>query len=449
MAVADNLLRALRTWGPLSGGDLAARLGVSRATLMRAVQALGADVVCRGQARRTTYAARRAVRAHAAPLPVYRIDESGQPHEAAVLAPVHPAGCALEWREPCPWPLEGAMADGWFDGLPWLLDDLRPQGFLGRQFARDHAALLQVAPDPAGWSEDDILHALALLGDDLPGCYVLGEPALRAWLERAHRPMAALTDRQAPAAYARLAAAALTDGVPGSSAGGEFPKFPALRERGGDLRHVLVKFSGDDDSPGTRRWSDLLVCEHLAARALSDHLGVATARTRIVQAAGRTFLEVERFDRHGARGRSPVCTWAALNAGLLGLPSHAWSAGARALRASGWIDASTQAAIDQIWHFGHLIANGDMHDGNLAFLPGLRLAPVYDMLPMRYAPPRAAEVLTPTFAPPLPLPAEREAWSAALPAARAFWAQAASDARISAGFRRTCAANAATLDRLA
>ncbi|MFD0666421.1 hypothetical protein ACT80S_01780 [Ramlibacter sp. MAHUQ-53] len=90
-----------------------------------------------------------------------------------------------------------------------------------------------------------------------------------------------------------------------------------------------------------------------------------------------------------------------------------------------------------------------MHDGNLAFLPGLRLAPVYDMLPMRYAPPRAAEVVTPPFAPPLPLPAEREAWAAALPAARAFWAEAAGDRRISGGFRRVCEANARHLEGLA
>lgn len=449
MSNADTLLHALRTWGRQPAGDLLARLGVSRATLMRAVQALGPQVVSLGQARRTAYAARRAVRTQWDPLPLYRIDEDGQPHEVALLAPLHPAGCALRWREACPWPLDPQMADGWFDGLPYLLDDARPQGFLGRHFARKHAALLQVPPDPLQWSDDDVLHALSLLGMDLPGCYVLGEPALRAWLNFSQQPPSAITDAAWPEAYARLVAASLSDGDPASSAGGEFPKFTALRESGGVRRHVLVKFSGADGSPTSQRWSDLLVCEHLASRVLAGHLGVAVAPSQLLQAAGRTYLEVERFDRQGASGRSPVCTWAALNSGLFGLPSPAWLSGAQALKARGWLSVQTQEAIARVWQFGQLIANTDMHDGNLAFRPGLQLAPIYDMLPMRYAPPRVAEVVTPAFDPPLPLPSEREAWRAALPAAQAFWALAADEGRISDDFRRVCASNASQLERLA
>lgn len=445
MSNAEKLLHALRTWGRQPAGELVARLGISRATFMRAVQALGPQVVSRGQARRTAYAARRPVRTQGEPLPIYRIDESGQPHEVALLAPLHPAGCALDWREPCPWPLDPQMAEGWFDGLPYLLDDARPQGFLGRHFARHHAALLQVPPDPTQWSDDDVLHALSLLGTDLPGCYVVGEAALRAWLERSQQPPAVITDEAWPDAFSRHVALALSDGDPGSSAGGEFPKFTALRESGGVRRHVLVKFAGADGSPTSQRWSDLLVCEFLAARVLADHLGIPVATSRLLQAAGRTYLEVERFDRHGAQGRSPVCTWAALNAGLFGLPSPGWLAGAQALTARGWLSAPAQEVIARVWQFGRLIGNTDMHDGNLAFRPGLQLAPIYDMLPMRYAPARAAEVVTPAFVPPLPLPAEREAWREALPAAQAFWALAAEDGRISDDFRRVCADNVALL----
>lgn len=449
MLTTDSVLRVLRTWGRLPAAQLLARLEVSRPTLMRAIQALGPQVVAQGRARRTAYAARRAVRARWEPLALYRIDLAGQAHEVGSLAPLHPAGCALRWREPCPWPLEPAMADGWFDGLPYLLDDLRPQGFLGRHFARAHAALLQVPVDPTQWSEDDVLHALGLLGTDLPGDYVLGEAALQRWLDHATAVPQAIPDGQRPVAYARLAEAALADGDPGSSTGGEFPKFTARVEGEGGPRHVLVKFSGADGSPAARRWADLLVCEHLAGRALAEHLGVPSVATQVLQAGDRTFLEVERFDRHGLRGRSPVSTWAALNAGLFGLPSPAWVAGAQALHARGWLDAAGRDAVARVWQFGRLIANSDMHDGNLAFRPGLQLAPVYDMLPMRYAPPRAAEVVTPAFVPPLPLPAERAAWVAALPAAQAFWQRAAGDARISEGFRQVCAANADALARVA
>lgn len=460
MDTPENLLHLLRTWGRLSAGEVASRLGISRPTLMRAVRTLGPQVVSLGLGRRTAYAARRSLRGHLAALPVYRIDESGQAHEVAALAPLHPTGCALTWREASPWPLDADMEDGWFDGLPYLLDDMRPQGFLGRHFARAHAHMLQVGPDPQRWSEDDALHALSLLGQDSVGCYVVGEPALRAWLARASDEPQPLTDGQLRTAYPQLADAALSEGEVGSSAGGEFPKFTALRQVDGQLRHVLVKFSGADNSPGTQRWTDLLVCEHLAGQVIADHLQLPSATTRLLQAGGRTFLEIDRFDRHGFRGRSPVCSWAALNGGLLGLPSHAWVLGAQALQTRGWLAGDTASAIARLWHFGHLIANTDMHDGNLAFRPGasisptsarrplLSLAPIYDMLPMRYAPPRAAEVLTPAFTPQRPLPSEAGPWREALPAAQAFWGMAAQDKRISAGFRRVCGANEKVLGQI-
>lgn len=66
---------------------------------------------------------------------------------------------------------------------------------------------------------------------------------------------------------------------------------------------------------------------------------------------------------------------------------------------NGLIDADTHAQVSRLWWFGRLIANTDMHDGNLAFKPGLKLAPVYDMLPMGYAPVRGMELPLRGFAP--------------------------------------------------
>jgi hypothetical protein len=246
-----------------------------------------------------------------------------------------------------------------------------------------------------------------------------------------------------------LAAVAMARGLPESSAGGEFPKFTALREVAGEVKSVLVKFSGSDDSPGSRRWADLLVCEHLAGVALAGLPGLEAARSQLTKAGGRTFLEVERFDRQGAFGRSPVCSWAALNAGLLGLSTRAWSVGATALRTRGWLSDEAERAIATLWEFGQMIANTDMHEGNLSFRPGLRLAPVYDMLPMAYAPQGGMELPRWTFAPALPLPAQRPAWETARPAAEAFWAMAAGDSRISEDFRDICAENAQYLRDIA
>jgi hypothetical protein len=71
------------------------------------------------------------------------------------------------------------------------------------------------------------------------------------------------------------------------------------------------------------------------------------------------------------------------------------------------------------------------------------------MLPMLYAPQRGVELTVREFTPALPLPAEQAAWQDAARAAIVFWQQAAGDARISAAFRKVCAANAARVRGLA
>ncbi len=456
-----DLVSILRLRGRLPAGELLRAMGVSRATLMRQVRAAGEDVISRGRARRTTYAARRALRGSKAALPLYRVDEHGAVQELAHLDLTHPDGCAVEFKADFRWPLDDEMQAGWFDGLPYPLQDMRPQGFLGRNFARHHAALLQVPEDPTVWTDDHALHAKSLLGTDLLGDLILGEPACRQWLERVQadpQPPGAqvVDDAMVPQRYEQLAARALAQGVVGSSAGGEFPKFETVRRLAdGQVRHVLVKFSGADDSAGTQRWSDLLVCEHLASLALPTHLGVQAATTRIHRFGGRTFLEVERFDRHGLHGRSGVASWASVNGAVFGLAGAPWTEAARQLAAHAWLSADDARRTALLWHFGQLIGNNDMHDGNLSFRPGtlggraaFRLAPAYDMLPMLYAPARGVELPPREFRPRLPLPAEREVWDLVASAAVGFWRTAAEDARISAAFRATCAANAGALARM-
>ena len=241
----------------------------------------------------------------------------------------------------------------------------------------------------------------------------------------------------------------MEDGEAGCCAAGEFPKFTAVRVLDGIPTHVIVKFSGSDHSPGTQRGSDLLACESLAAHTLAMLSGLTAAQTHILRAGSRTFLEVVRFDRHGARGRSGLCSWAALNDGWFRLAGRPWTEGAAQLLERRLIDRDTAGAITRLWHFGQLIANTDMHDGNLSFTPQssaasapLCLAPAYDMLPMRYAPQRGVELPSVDFVPRLPLPAEREAWQAGAAAADVFWSRAADDDRISAPFRAVCADNA-------
>ena len=188
--------------------------------------------------------------------------------------------------------------------------------------------------------------------------------------------------------------------------------------------------------------------------------GLHSARSRIVQHAGRTFLELERFDRHGQFGRSALLSLATAAAALLGDGSTDWLHLARRLHSAGWLGADALPHIDQLVWFGRLIANSDMHTGNLSFRPlalaglaapaaTLQLAPVYDMLPMHYAPLPGGEVPPRSFEAPTPLPAQRTTGLPACEAAIAFWARAAQDKRISAGFRALCGANAQGLQSLA
>jgi len=152
--------------------------------------------------------------------------------------------------------------------------------------------------------------------------------------------------------------------------------------------------------------------------------------------------------------RSPVCTWAALNAALFGMAGEAWTKVGERLSIERYINDDTQARIKRLWHFGRLIGNTDMHEGNLAFIPDaagqapLTLAPAYDMLPMLYAPVRGVELPFREFKPGLPLPQERTDWLAAAAAAVEFWRAAAGDRRISAAFRATCKFNGKELIRL-
>ena len=101
----------------------------------------------------------------------------------------------------------------------------------------------------------------------------------------------------------------------------------------------------------------------------------------------------------------------------MGDGSTDWNHLAARLHGAGWLGADALPRVEQLVWFGRLIANSDMHTGNLSFRPvalaggaALQLAPVYDMLPMRYAPLPGGEVPPRSFDPPAPLPAQRTAW---------------------------------------
>ena len=440
LAVApDTTAKALqalrRQGGVLSSAELQELLGVSQPSVSRALAPLLASGQVRkvGAARKQRYVLVRQVAGVGDEVALARIDTHGQPS---------PFGRMLALAGGGFWVDEADGVSEQHDGLPWFLDDMRPQGFIGRTFAHNHPAL-QLGGDPRQWSEDDVLRALTQCGEDQPGNLVIGS----ASLERLqHLPDRAL--RAASAAdYPALAQRAMQGAHPGSSAGGEQPKFCCSTAG----RSVIVKFSPAGDSPAEERIRDLLVCEHLALGVLAE-AGVPAARTEVFTGAGRVFLESERFDRtaalnaQGMPGRIGMVSLQVYNAQYVGDIDN-WAASALRLEERGLITAADARHLRLLEAYGQLIANTDRHYGNISFVlkgDDWALSPTYDMLPMLYMP-LNSEIVPRDFAaaPPQPSAATLAVWPLAQQLAGEFWRQAAQDARISPGFRAICAVNAA------
>jgi hypothetical protein len=305
------------------------------------------------------------------------------------------------------------------------------------------AQLFQMKEKPAEWTDLELLTTLTGFGANLPGNLILGDG--RA-LEncQALKIASASGDygNTTPECFPEYAQRALEeDEAFGSSAGGEQPKFTTMvaGTQEDAPRAVIVKFSPRVTTPTGRRWADLLYAEHIANEVLRD-VGVATAKTRTFHLDQRVFLESERFDRIGPTGRRGLVSLRALDAANLGLGQGNWAKAARKLHAGKWISAGDCERMIRLHCFGELIANTDMHWGNLSFfLPEKSpypLAPVYDMLPMRFRPSSTGEVIKRSFEPTLPKPENQAAWLEMHPHALTYWQRIIEHPDITADFQQ-------------
>ena len=432
MSTAANLsikiLQALRRQGGvLSSAELQEQLGASQPTVSRALAPLiqAGQVQKVGAARSQRYVLPRAVPGVGREVPIMRVDTHGQPSPFGRMVPL--AGGAV-WIDE----VDGVSAQ--HGGLPWFLDDMRPQGFMGRTFAHAHPEL-QLGHDPRHWNDDDVLRALALFGDDLPGNLIVGDAAFQRFHtlpERASRVDSA-------ADYPRLAEQAMQGTLGGSSAGGEQPKFCTITAG----RPVLVKFSPAGNSPVDQRLRDLLVCEHLALQTLAD-AGLPAAKTKVFIVAGRVFLESERFDRTAQGGRIGMVSLQVYDAEYVGEMDN-WAATANRMAARSLLTPTDARTLRLLEAYGILIANTDRHYGNISLLlahDNWTLSPTYDMLPMLYAPIGGELVQRDFGARPLqPTAATLPEWPQARALAAVFWQAAASDTQVSEGFRAIAAQN--------
>ena len=441
-----DLAPLLRSRGPVSAIELSVALGVNRSTVVRGLALFGEELVSMGKTRRTRYALRRDLGVYGNAWPVYRINESGRAEKWLQLESLHDRLWRVQWAGEAPaWARHFANAEGLWNGFPFFLGDVRPQGFLGRALAQRLSLTHQVSDDPRNWSDDDIMVFLQSAGADLPGHHVVGDVCLRQALGHAVHREADSRDR-----YPELASLA-SQGTVESSAGGEQPKFLASLREADSWHHVLVKYSPPMDQAVGRRWADLLLAEYHAHEALAEH-GQGMAGVKCFDLEGRRFLEVPRFDRSSASGRRGVVSLHSLHAAGVGSHARTWADALKELSQEGLVDDGTLEAGARLQSFGELIGNTDMHFGNLALwmsddLP-FRLAPAYDMLPMLWAPSAQGELVNRRHAPEPPIPAMRDAWHEAAEWADQFWDNLASDQRLSKEFLCFAEQAIATLARL-
>lgn len=422
--------------GVSSAGEARKYLGVSQPTFSRVVARLTDELLIVGRAGRTRYALRRTIPDVGSQCPVYRIDEQGKTSKFGTLHALHPRGFYYESSD-------AAGGSRIFEDFPYFLDDLRPNGFLGRLLPKRHPAL-DLPKSIEDWTADDCLKYLTRFGHDLIGDMILGDDAFGRYLDANREEPRFIPRDERSARYPKLAMDVLKFGDPGSSAGGEQPKFSALV--GPEPAPVLVKFSPMIEDRVSRRHADLIICEHISLDVIRRS-GHSAAESELIQGENQVFLEVKRFDRTGKRGRLGLASLRVLDAEFVG-NGRTWTEISEKLLKQGKIDEAAHRDIRWREWFGHLIGNTDMHPANLSFyfrFPRVvGLAPVYDMLPMLYAS-QNDQIIEREFRPPLPKPDDAEIWRSAWTAGCGFWTAASGDPRISTDFRRIAREN---LERL-
>lgn len=458
-----HLIRVLRS-GSQTAQDICARLAVSRSALSRVMEACRNEYpgfLCQiGAARATRYAW--AVPEANNPdqpwvIPVYEIGLSGEERLFGTLTVLH----GDEYLFASEGDQEQRFPQSWlrahYEGIPWLFQDARPQGYLGRALAQrlfsEHGnsnSYVSGLPEHVHqWNDIQVLQVISEVGNDLPGCFILGETAINRARQQ-ETLVISLGGRSLE--YARRVREMISGHwIPYSSAGGEQPKFTACI-RGNSDRHVIVKFSPEDGEETDRvaqRWRDLLLSEFHALSVLAQH-GFPSAMPDLLQGSdGRWFLESPRFDRIGERGRVPVFSLRTVILESNGeLPS--WLLSAERLCQSGVIDVESREQIFLMDAYGHFIGNTDRHPGNLSFVSEqasagkFKLAPAYDMLPMQYAPDTQGSMV-PGFKEITAYPANHDQIQTARDLALLFWSAITQDFRISPEFREMALSHAEAL----
>ncbi|MCW5203254.1 type II toxin-antitoxin system HipA family toxin YjjJ [Desulfobulbus sp. US4] len=416
--------------GPATSREIQSATGLSQTAVSRQLRNMADSVIRVREGRVILYAVTRNAFGGTDKLPLGMVDSQGNTVLVAFVRPLAHGEFFIERSPGASSLLLGENEKGLSDDLPYFLLDLSPQGFIGRKIALEMAAQSDLFPsDPKRWTSEHIGRYLLSNGDDLPGNFKFGEQAML----RVRRKPVSIADSDYPA----LAQRAIEGEVPGSSAGGEQPKFTAFSDK--SEAHVIVKFSPKGHNELARRWRDILLTEYHAAQVLHKW-SFSVAETRLFEAGGRLFLESQRFDRIGVNGRRSMISLSSLDAEFCGIGAG-WPQVLEALFEQKLISSEHVHKAESLWFFGKLINNTDMHLGNMSMaMDGdvFSLLPIYDMCSMGFAPRSGGEVAGYSFVPRV-LSETQFVDQAALQRieemAYTFWERIAAEERISDEFR--------------
>lgn len=430
MEKLDRLIRALEKGGLWTATEIQRELGISQPVMSRLIHEAGPRIGRFGRSVATRYALLREIAGLGSHLPLFQVDETGRPRPHGVLHVHAGGGCWLE--------RESGDAQS-FPGLPPFVEDMRPQGYIGSGFPTLYPEL-KLPERIRDWSDDHQLIALAMRGEDCVGNLIIGDESVNRFLAGRSQPYTRSD-------YPNLATGALA-GQTGSSAGGEHAKFTVYSEG----RQRLVKFAGGDGT-AAERWRNLLVCEHLALEVLRE-AGVPVPRSEWFDIEGCRFLEMDRFDRVGSRGRRGVISLYALNCHYLGGEFDNWSKAGRRILEEPSLNIEGEHADRMIWldTFGDLIGNTDRHFGNFCFFAeeGRKLTlsptPVYDMLPMVFAP-ADGRLVERQFTPRPPTALNLHLWHQVANLALMYWSRLCEAEALTTGFRKIAGQSRDTLAR--
>jgi len=423
-------IRQYLSQGPATSKEIQAATGQNQSAVARKLRRLGDTVIKLQNGRSPRYAITKNAFGGNDRLPLSIVDAHGNTVLAAYIRPLVHGGFYVEQVTGMPQLLLGSNGDGLSDDLPYFLLDLAPQGFLGRKVAVEMSLQADDFPsDPRHWSTSHIGRYLVSNGEDLPGNFKFGEQALLRVRNKPH----AVPD----ADYPKLAKNVMSGYIPGSSAGGEQPKFTAFSAT--SSAHVIVKFSPKGNNDIAKRWKDILITEYHAIETIHGE-DFPAAETRLFEIEDRLFLESMRFDRSGEYGRLPMISLQSIDAEFTGLAST-WPQVFDALYKKQLVSWQHVFDAEWLWCFGRLINNADMHLGNLSLaIEGnvFRLLPVYDMCSMGFAPQSGGEVPPYAFTAVQPRMVNLDAdiLEHIVETARAFWNRVTADQRISSEFRQ-------------